>query len=105
MRQRRGRREDEALDVSASPELLRLAEEVRSTGRPRALQRGGETLAVIVPFPEASGRQRRWRAPTAQDVAAFRSAAGSWADVGVEAFLADVYAARDVLDERPPVEL
>jgi hypothetical protein len=105
MRQRRDGRHDEALDVSASPELLHLAEEVRSTGRPRALRRGGETLAVFVPFSEANGRQGRWRTPTAEDIERFWSAAGSWADVDVDRFLEDVYAARDVVDERPPVEL
>ena len=105
MRQVRERRDDDGLDVSASPELLHLAEEVRSTGRPRALRRGGETLAVIVPFSEANARHGRWRTPTAQDIEAFQKAAGSWADVDVERFLDEVYAARDVLDERPPVEL
>jgi hypothetical protein len=42
---------------------------------------------------------------TANDVAAFREAAGSWADIDVERFLADMYAARNVPDERPAVEL
>ncbi len=99
------RAEHEPIDVSASPELLRLAEEVRSTGRPRVLRRDGEALAMIVPLPPRGARGLKQRALSARDVAIFRSAAGTWSDVDVERFLAEVYAARDVPDERPPVEL
>jgi hypothetical protein len=103
MRQERGA--DESMDVSASPELLRLAEEVRSTGKSRELRRGRETLALIVPFTATGARRHTKRELTTQDIEAFRGAAGSWSDVDVERFLADVYTARDVPDERPEVEL
>jgi hypothetical protein len=99
------REEDEPIDVSASPELLRLAEEVRSTGKPRVLRRDGEALAMIVPLSPKGARGLRKRALSARDIDAFRSAAGTWSDVDVERFLMDVYAARDVPDERPSVEL
>ena len=36
-------------DISGSPELLRLAEEVQATKQPRVLVRDSEELAVVVP--------------------------------------------------------
>ena len=99
------RAEHEPIDIGSSPELLRLAEEVRSTGKPRVLRRDGEALAMIVPLSTRDARGLKQRALSARDVEAFRSAAGTWSDVDVERFLADIYAARDVPDERPPVEL
>jgi hypothetical protein len=38
-----------AVDISAMPELVRLAEEVCATGQPRALWRGGEEVALLSP--------------------------------------------------------
>ncbi len=99
----RDERDDESVDIAAWPELVRLAEDVRATGRPRTLRRAGETLAVIAPLPSAGGRRLKKRTLTPRAIEVFRSAAGSWADVDVDRFLADVYAARDVPDERPPV--
>jgi hypothetical protein len=102
---RHERRADESVDVSASPELLRLAEEVQTTGKSRELRRGHETLALIVPFSATGARRHTKRELTARDMEAFRAAAGSWSDVDVERFLADVYTARDVPDERRVVDL
>jgi hypothetical protein len=99
----RDERDDESVDIGVWPELVRLAKEVRATGRPRALRHEGETLAVIVPPPHERGRRLKKRALTPQAIEAFRSAAGSWSDMDIDRFLADVYAARDVPDERPPV--
>jgi hypothetical protein len=99
------RRADESVDVSASPELLRLAEEVQSTGKSRELRRGRETLALVVPFSATGARRHTKRELTVQDIEAFRAAAGSWSDVDVERFLGDIYTARDVPDERPEVDL
>ena len=49
--------EVESLDVSRSPEMLRLAEEVARTGVPRVLERNGEALAIV--RPTASPRRSR----------------------------------------------
>lgn len=95
----------EPVDIGALPELSRLAEEVRNTGRPRLLRRDGEPLAMIVPIHSGRSARLTRRKPTARDLDAFRAAAGSWSDVDVDRFLADAYAARDVLDDRPPVAL
>jgi hypothetical protein len=85
------RHDAEPLDESASPDLRRLAEEVRSTGRPRLLRRDGEALAMIVPVFTRRATRLTKRALSARDLGAFRSAAGSWSDVDVEGFFADVY--------------
>jgi hypothetical protein len=42
-------------DVSGTPELLRLAEEVQRTRQPRILQRDSEDLAIVIPVA-ATGR-------------------------------------------------
>jgi len=98
------RREQKALDVSASPDLLKLAEEVSRSGMPRKLRRNGETLAIIAPFSDKRLRRLKKRDLTAQDIADFESAAGSWADVDTDQLLADIYAHRE-MSYRPPLEL
>ncbi|MBA2449485.1 MAG: hypothetical protein H0V51_15815, partial [Chloroflexi bacterium] len=44
----------EAIDISDVPDLLRLAEQVRTTGEPRILRREGEDIAVLMPVAAAS---------------------------------------------------
>src|SRR5947199_7305191 len=82
-----------AIDISNIPEILRLAEEVRRAGEPRVLQRNGEDLAVILPLPRPQRVQ--FKKPTAADLAAFRAAAGSWADVDTDALIERIYRARE----------
>jgi len=41
-----------AIDISNAPELQRLAEAVRQSGKPHALQAGAETIAVVHPAPK-----------------------------------------------------
>ncbi len=65
--------------------------------------RFSEPPAVIAPLRSAGGRRLKKRTLTPRAIEVFRSAAGSWSDVDIDRFLADVYAARDVPDERPPV--
>jgi len=93
----------EAIDISESPELLRLVDEVRSTGVPRVLKRGDEDLAVLTPVKPKSSFQ--WRELTEEDFQAFRSAAGSWrGHIDVEEFIKDNYERRR-LSSRPSVDL
>lgn len=94
------RRDEEPVDVSMHPDLLRLTEEVLNTGRPRVLGRGGEAVAMIVPLAGAPGKHHAKRELSPEDIKAFRAAAGSWADIDVDRFLSDEDAARDVPDER-----
>lgn len=52
------------MDISAAPELLALAEEVRRTGRPRLLRRANTDLALLVPAePTDASAARRVREP------------------------------------------
>ncbi len=81
-----------AIDISDVPDMLRLAEEVHRTGDPRVLRRDGEDLAMVVPMPRP--RKTRLKKPTAADYAAFRSAAGSWADIDTDTLIEDIYRAR-----------
>lgn len=48
----------QSLDISAIPELSRLADEVRSTGIPRVLRRAGEEIAVLAPLTVPPDRRR-----------------------------------------------
>jgi hypothetical protein len=51
-----------SVDISHDPELLKLAEEVRTTNRPRILKRADEDIAVIAPIRKAAKRQPDKRA-------------------------------------------
>lgn len=91
------------VDVTNTPDLLRLAEEVRRSGRARVLRRADEDLAVLSPVaPPAKRRSKRVR--TEADREAFLSSAGGWKGlVDVDQFLKDLEESRRLT--RPPVEL
>jgi len=93
--------ESKYIDISHMPELLRLAEEVRTSGEPRVLTRDRQDLAVLIPV-----KSRRIRRPkTPADYEAFRSAAGGWKGlIDTETFIEENYESRR-LSSRPPVEL
>ena len=89
------------VDVSGNAELLRLAEEVASTGESVVLQKDSVELATLE--PATPGRKWQPKRPTAADIEAFRSAAGSWSDVDVDEFMKYVYEGRQ--SSKPPVDL
>ncbi len=82
-----------SIDISHNPDLLRLAEEVKTTRTPRELKRNSKTVAILMP-PEAKATPRKIRAKTKADYKAFRSAAGGWKDVDTDRPLKDIYADR-----------
>ena len=92
------------INISNVPELLRIAEEVRSTNEPRLLRRDNEDLAILI--PAARGMKRRApRVRTKADYEAFRSSAGSWKGiVDTDKLIKDIYESRR-RSSRPPVEL
>jgi len=49
------------IDITDSPEVLRLAEEVRRSGVSRVLMRGGEEVAVLVPLMRSGTAAKRRR--------------------------------------------
>lgn len=91
-----------SIDVSDAPELLRLAEEVRRSGKPHLLRSHTEDLALLVPVRRRGVGGRA----TATDAARreFLAAAGSWRDVDIDAFLAENQESRR-RSTRPPAEL
>ncbi len=58
-------RELEPMEISHTPEVLRLAEEVQRTRTPRLLRRDTEDLAVVSPAPKP--RRTRGRILTEDD--------------------------------------
>jgi hypothetical protein len=94
-------REPVPIDITKTPDLLRIAEDDQATGTPRVLRRDDEDLAVIVPI-----RPRRpvSRARTQADREAFWAAAGSWHDlIDADEFKQQIAESRG--SSRPPVDL
>ena len=92
------------IDIGNIPELLSIAEEVRRTNEPRLLKRDSEDVAILTPIKKTTDKRRKMRPKTKADYEAFRSAAGSWADVDTDKFIEDIYESRRS-SFRPPVEL
>lgn len=92
------------IDISNNPELMRLAEEVARTKKPRELMRDRETVAILMPAITKQVR-RKTRVKTKADYEAFRSAAGGWKGlVDTEKLKKDIYESRKIVS-RPPLEL
>ena len=66
------------IDISNVPELLRLAEEVKRSGRSQVLSCKNEEIAVLSP---ARPNRRRGNAVTKADIEATLAAFGGWKDL------------------------
>ena len=75
------------LDISTSPELLRLVEEVATTKKPRELKRDNQTVAVLMPVAPAK------KAKTVHE--ASLAAIGSWSDLDTDELIAKIYRWRE----------
>lgn len=95
------RAEIKRVNISNTPDLLRLAEEVRKENRVVVLTSNGEEVARLSPPVRRSSRRGSRRE---NDLEAFRSAAGSWKDVDTDRLIEDIYESRK-RSNRPPVEL
>ncbi len=92
------------IDISDVPDLLRIAEEVRTTRTPRMLQSDSEDVAVLMPVTPPR-RHKAKHAKTKADYEAFRAAAGGWKGlVDTDKLIADIYESRRI-STKPPVEL
>ena len=60
-------RELKRIDITDVPDLLRIAEEVRTTQEPRVLRRDSEDVAILVPVQPARRRGARARPVTRED--------------------------------------
>ena len=96
-------KEVKRIDISTDPGLLRLAEEILTSGEARVLRRDDEDLVMVSPVRRARSR-RSTSAPSKADYDAFLSSAGSWSDVDTEKLKRDIARSRR-LSSRPPVEL
>lgn len=91
-----------ALDISRSPDLMRLAEQVEKTGRAQILKHGNKQIAKVTPIKK---RPIKALDTVGSNLDAFRSAAGGWKEiVDVDKFLKDIYKSRDI-SVHPPVKL
>ena len=91
------------IDISGVPDLLRIAEEVRTTRKPHMLRRDSEDMAVLIPVTPT--RHKAKRPKTRADYDAFRAAAGGWEGlVDTDKLIADIYESRR-LSTKPPIDL
>ncbi len=97
-------RELTPIDISNTPDLLRLAEEVAESGTPRVLRRADEDVAVLMPVKKPTSRRRTGRKKTKEDYEAFLASAGSWSDVDTDKLIEEIYESRRI-DTRPPIDL
>ena len=100
-----------SIEVGDSPDVLRLADEVRRTGQPHVLRQGAEALAILAPVstpPRRTPSRRTHRRPSDEEAArsraGIREAAGAWKALDAEALKAYVRERR-AASTRPPVEL
>ncbi len=92
------------IDISNTPDLVRLVEEVAESGKPRMLRHADKDVAVLLPVKKDPSHRSPLRKKTKVDYEAFRSSAGGWKDVDVDKLLEDIYASRNI-STRPPVDL
>ena len=83
-----------SVNITSIPELLHLVEEVRRNKRVIVLTAKDEDVAVLSPVTRRH-RPSPGRKLTEADVAAFRSAAGSWSDVDTDRLVEDIYQSRE----------
>src|SRR5437868_6722347 len=70
-------KENQSIDITNIPDLLRLAEEVQATKKPRLLKRGDEGVAMLTPLEPAAPMARSQFRDLAHRLA------GSLADVDI----------------------
>lgn len=93
----------EPIDVTdRTPELRKLAEDVREARHPFVLRIDGEDVAIVAPAHRIERRATREK--SAADMAAFWSSFGGWKDVDTDKLIEDIYASRRI-STRPPVDL
>lgn len=93
--------EQESIDITDNPAVIRLVDEVQAGDEPRVLRRGDDKVAIIVPLrtiPATEGRT------TAEQDAIFFSSFGAWRRlIDAEKLKHEIREARG--SDRPSVEL
>ena len=91
------------IDIDDDPALVRLVSAIREGHGPVRLRRAGEDLAVVTPvFARSQGAAPR-PIRTPEELAAFLSIAGGWADTDTDALVDELYRQR-LVSTREPVD-
>jgi hypothetical protein len=90
------------IDISAMPDVSRLAHEVARSGKPLVLRQNGTDLVVVSPARPTP--RRRDKTPSPEVIEAALATAGGWKDlVDTESLKADIKRSRG--SRRSPVRL
>jgi hypothetical protein len=81
-----------------SENLAQIFDQVISEGESIVVEKGEGEQVALIPASSLVAQPK-----TKEDWAEFRAAAGSWADVDIDAFLKDIYESRR--SSKPPVSL
>ena len=88
------------IDISHIPELVRIAEEVEATNKPRVLKRENTPLAILTPVKKKQSSQAKSKA--VKEVLAL---AGAWGDRDWNEVEAELDRIRHSSKPTPPFEL
>jgi antitoxin (DNA-binding transcriptional repressor) of toxin-antitoxin stability system len=68
------------IDITNIPDLVRIAEEVEATKKPRELRRDNKPVALLTPIPENKAKWKKIKATF-----------GSWSDLDADELIATIY--------------
>ncbi len=88
------------VEISNNPELLRLAEEVKATNKPRLLKRDNTPLAILTPVKKKQSSQSKSKA-----MKETLALAGAWGDRDWNEVEAELDRIRHSSKPTPPLEL
>ncbi len=94
------------IDISNLPDLLRIAEEVRATGKPHVLRRASEDIAVLMPItPDQRRADTAIDGPTSKRLKSrLLSLAGAWSDLDADRMIEELFKARHEAPPSAPIE-
>src|SRR6266487_3692496 len=88
------------IDITNIPELVRIAEEVEATNKPRVLKRDNTPLAILTPVKKKQSDQARSKA-----VKEALALAGAWKDLPSDRMEEELDRIRHSSKSTPPLEL
>jgi hypothetical protein len=88
------------LDITNIPELVRIAEEVDATNKPRVLKRDNTPLAILTPVTKKQSAQAKRQA-----IEETLALAGTWSDLDFDEMLNTLDHIRHDSKPTPPFEL
>ena len=88
------------IDISNIPELVRIAEEVEATKKPRVLKRNNTPIAILAPVKKNHANQAKRKA--VQETLAL---AGAWKDLPSDQMEEELDRIRHSSKPTPPLEL